>query len=85
MNELLHYSSLYEHDYSTGTIPETHSDVEQTKPYDVSFHGTVYPSWAVEESRILIRGGSLNYFKTNFPLKERENFSRLPRGYAIGA
>ena len=47
MNKLLDYSSLYEYD-STGTIPGTQADVEQTKPYDVSDAGTVNPMESID-------------------------------------
>ncbi|GMY16792.1 ankyrin repeat and protein kinase domain-containing protein 1 [Fagus crenata] len=44
MNELLHYSSLYEYDYTTGTNPLAATpkiDVETTTPYDIGDGGTV--------------------------------------------
>ena len=51
MNELLHYSSSYEYDSTTGTNPlavTLKKDVEQTKPYDVSDAGTVNPMESID-------------------------------------
>ena len=44
MNELLHYSSSYEYDSTTGTNPlaaTPKKDVETTTPYDIGDGGTV--------------------------------------------
>ena len=44
MNELLHYSSSYEYDSTTGTNPlaaTPKKDVETTTPYDIGDSGTV--------------------------------------------